>query len=456
MLRSSGALQSGDKPIFTRLMKLALPIMAGNFLQTLYNLTDAWFLGRLDAASLSAPAVAMPIIWFLTVFAMGFSIAGTTLISQSKGSGSPEKVNLYLGQMTFFLLILSFVIGFIGVAGTGTILSLMKTPEEVAVHASVYMRIIFSGLPFMFLTIIQQASYQGVGNGMVPLLIQVVSVALNMILDPLLIFGAGPIPALGVAGAAWATLSARSVAAGVSLILLTRGYRGLKLTLDNLKPRRKELALLVRIGLPASLGQGMTALGFTVLQGVINGFGTPVIAAFGIGNRLIGLFNMPAMGLSQATAALVGQALGGRRKDEARHIVRLSQISVLSFLMVTMTLTFFWGNHFTQFFVNDPEVIGYGTQLFRIVSISVVFFGMFTVFGGAFQGGGYTKAYMILNIIRLWGIRLPLAWILGYPGGMGPAGIWWAMCASNIAVFIAGLVIFRLEGWTRALDPDNL
>lgn len=437
-------------------MKLALPIMAGNFLQTLYNLTDTWFLGRLDTASLSAPAVAMPIIWFLTVFAMGFSIAGTTLISQSKGKGSPEKVNLYLGQMTFFLLILSVLIGFLGVTGTRTILSLMNTPHEVAVHASVYMRIIFAGLPFMFLTIIQQASYQGVGNGVIPLLIQVVSVALNVALDPLLIFGLGPIPAMGVAGAAWATLIARSIAAAVSLILLTRGYGGLKLSLSNMKPRRRELRLLLRIGLPASLGQGLTALGFTVLQGVINSFGTPVIAAFGIGNRLIGLFNMPAMGLSQATAALVGQALGGRKKDEARKIVRLSHMSVLLFLIVTMTLTFFWGNHFTRFFVNDPEVIGYGTQLFRIVSVSVIFFGLFTVYGGAFQGGGYTKAYMALNVIRLWGIRLPLAWLLGYPLGLGPTGIWWSMFISNIAVFIAALVIYRRGAWTRALNPDDL
>ena len=449
-------LKSGDRPIFARLMKLALPIMAANFLQTLYNLTDAWFLGRLDAASLSAPAVAMPIIWFLTVFAMGFSVAGTTLISQSKGKGSPEKVNLYLGQMTSFLLILSILIGFIGVIATNSILSLMKTPAEVAVHASVYMRIIFAGLPFMFLTIIQQASYQGVGNGMVPLLIQVVSVAINVILDPLLIFGIGPLPELGVAGAGWATLIARSIAAFVSLLLLVRGFRGLKLTLSNMKPRRKELGLLIRIGLPASLGQGMTALGFTVLQGVINGFGTAVIAAFGIGNRLIGLFNMPAMGLSQATAALVGQALGGGKKDEVKRIVRLSHISVFSFLIVSMTLTFLWGNHFTRFFVNDPEVIGYGSQLFRIVSVSVIFFGLFTVFGGVFQGSGYTKAYMVLNVIRLWGVRLPLAWLLGYPLGLGPAGIWWAMFVSNITVFVAALVIYRRGAWMQALDPGNI
>ena len=430
--------------------------MLANFLQTLYNLTDTWFLGRLDAASLSAPTVSMPIIWFLTVFAMGFSIAGTTLISQSKGSGSCNKVNLYLGQMTVLLMVLSVFIGFLGILITRPLLSLMKTPGDVGESASIYMRIIFAGIPFMFLTIVLQAAYRGIGNSMIPLMVQIVSITLNVALDPLLIFGLGPFRPMGVAGAAWATLTARSLAALISLILLFRGFRGLKLSLENIRPRRKEQKLLLKIGLPASFGQAMTALGFTVLQGVINGFGTPVIAAFGIGNRLIGLFNMPAMGFSQATAALVGQALGGRRIDEAKRINRLSQISIFIFLMVSMSLTFFWGNRFTGFFVKDPEVVIYGAKLFRIVSASVVFFGMFMVYGGVFQGSGYTKAFMALNIIRLWGLRLPMAWILGYPAGLGPEGIWWSMFISNIIVFSAALAIYQRGKWITALNPDEI
>lgn len=430
--------------------------MLANFLQTLYNLTDTWFLGRLDAASLSAPTVSMPIIWFLTVFAMGFSIAGTTLISQSKGSGSCNKVNLYLGQMTVLLMVLSVFIGFLGILITRPLLSLMKTPGDVGESASIYMRIIFAGIPFMFLTIVLQAAYRGIGNSMIPLMVQIVSITLNVALDPLLIFGLGPFRPMGVAGAAWATLTARSLAALISLILLFRGFRGLKLSLENIRPRRKEQKLLLKIGLPASLGQAMTALGFAVLQGVINGFGTPVIAAFGIGNRLIGLFNMPAMGFSQATAALVGQALGGRRIDEAKRINRLSQISIFIFLMVSMSLTFFWGNRFTGFFVKDPEVVIYGAKLFRIVSASVVFFGMFMVYGGVFQGSGYTKAFMALNIIRLWGLRLPMAWILGYPAGLGPEGIWWSMFISNIIVFSAALAIYQRGKWITALNPDEI
>jgi Na+-driven multidrug efflux pump len=200
----------------------------------------------------------------------------------------------------------------------------------------------------------------------------------------------------------------------------------------------------------------MTALGFTVLQGVINSFGTSVIAAFGVANRLIGLFNMPAMGMGQAAAALVGQSLGAKRPEEAKLTVRMALLSVFVFLMVTMTFSFFFGNHFTRFFVDDPEVIRYGAQLFRVVSVSVVFFGMFMVYNGAFQGAGYTKVGMILGVTRLWGIRLPLALLIGRGLGFGASGIWWAMFISNLTVYLASLVIYRREAWMTALRPEEV
>ncbi|MDT8299761.1 MAG: MATE family efflux transporter, partial [Spirochaetaceae bacterium] len=374
----------------------------------------------------------------------------------SFGKGDSLRVNLYLGQMTAFLLVLSLVIGAAGIIITPGILRLMKTPSDVSVYAAPYMRIIFAGLPFMFLTVVQQFAYQGIGNGIVPLAVQGVSVLLNVILDPLFIFGLGRFPAMGVAGAAWATIIARSIAAGISMWLLVSGSRGLKLKLSAMRPKRKELGFLIRIGLPSALGQSTTALGFTVLQGVINSFGTPVIAAFGIANRLIGLFNMPAMGVGQATAALVGQSLGANRPDEAKRTVHMALISVFVFLMVTMSFSFFFGNQFTRFFVDDPEVIRYGAQLFRVVSVSVVFFGMFMVYNGVFQGAGYTKVGMILGITRLWGIRLPLALLIGRGLGFGASGIWWAMFISNLAVYLAALVMYRRETWMTALKSEEV
>jgi putative MATE family efflux protein len=221
-------------------------------------------------------------------------------------------------------------------------------------------------------------------------------------------------------------------------------------------PTKKALRLITRIGLPASIGQGMSALGFTVLQGVVNSFGTAVVAAFGIGNRMIGLFNMPAMGFSRATAALVGQSLGAKDRVRARLVVRQSVLTIAVFISLCMVFVFFWGSSFIRFFIDDAEVIGHGVRLLRTVSLSAVLFALFIVITGAFQGGGDTKPVMYLNAARLWVFRVPLAYLLGYTFRQGPQGIWLAMFLSNLAVAAIGFYLLRTGRWMHKLNPDEL
>jgi Na+-driven multidrug efflux pump len=193
-----------------------------------------------------------------------------------------------------------------------------------------------------------------------------------------------------------------------------------------------------------------------VLQGVVNTFGTAVVAAFGVGNRIIGLFNMPALGFSQATTSLVGQQLGAKRKDRAVTVVKQSVVTVTVFIVVGMTLTFFFGSSFVRFFIDDPEVIQHGATMFRVISMSVVLFAMFTVAVGAFQGGGDTKPVMYLNIGRLWGLRLPVAYLLAIVLHMGPNGIWWAMFVSNLVTAVVGFAILKRGRWLHKINPDTL
>jgi len=276
-------------------------------------------------------------------------------------------------------------------------------------------------------------------------------VVLNIALDPVLIFGLGPFPAIGVAGAAVATIFSRAVSAAISAYILISGKRGLRLHARHL-PLKKESALLfVRIGLPSSFGQAVSTLGFTVMQGAVNAFGTAVIAAFGVGNRIIGLFNMPAMGFSQATATLVGQSLGAKDKEKAKLVVHQSLLTIFAFISVAMTLTFFFGASFTRFFVDDPEVIAHGVMQFRIVSVSVVFFALFNVLNGAFYGGGDTVPVMANNIFRLWGLRVPLLYLMAFTLGWGPVGIWWSMFASNMGVTAIAWFLYRSERWARSV-----
>lgn len=438
--------------IAPRLWKLAVPIMLTNFLQMTYNIVDTWFLGRIGAAAVSAPAMAFSFIFFLAVFGIGFSMAGTTLVSQAKGRNDQDRIDFYATQTLIVVGTLGIFIGVIGYISTVPLLRLLNAPVEAFEYARIYMKIIFSGIPLMFFFFVMQALMHGLGDSMTPLRIQLVTVVLNVILDPILIFGVGPIPAMGVAGAAGATVISRSITAILSLIILIRGRHGVRIRRRYLTPHIEAIKQFAEIGLPASLGQGLSALGFTVLQGIVNGFGVAVIAAFGIANRIIGLFNMPAIGLSKATATIVGQELGADRTEGAKEVVRTSVRFMLAMIVPAMTLTFFFGNSLVRFFVDDPEVIHHGATLFKIVSVSVVPFTLFTVINGAFEGGGVTRPVMALNVVRLWGLRVPFAaWLTSF-AILGANGIWIAMFVSNIVTALIGFLWLRRGTWLRKIE----
>ncbi|TVQ25391.1 MAG: MATE family efflux transporter [Spirochaetaceae bacterium] len=442
--------------VYRTLLALAVPIMLNNLLQMLYNLVDAYFLGRISAAALSAPTISFTLIFFIVVFGLGFSMAGTTLIAQSKGKGDLERANFYAGQTTSMIMAMSVILSVLGLVFTPALLRVMQVPADAFEYTRQYMTIIFAGMPLMFITFVHRAVLQGVGDSVTPLIVQIITILLNVVLDPILIFGLGPIPALEVAGAAYATVISRGVGAVVAAIMLVRGARGIRLRREHLRPDWAAWKRITDIGLPNAIGQAVPAFGFTVLQGVVNSLGTAVIAAFGVGNRIVSLFNMPAIGFAQATTSVVGQQLGAKRKDLAVVAVRQSVLTVGVFITVGMTLTFLFGGGFIRFFVDDAEVIRYGAELFRILSPSVILYTLFTVITGAFQGGGDTRPVMVLNVARLWGIRVPLAYVLAIVLAWGPAGIWWAMFASNLVIAAIGFVWLAKGHWLHKIDPDTI
>lgn len=445
-----------SRTLYRNLLKLALPIMGANLMQMLYNLADTFFLGRIGAAAVNAPIISFNIIFFLAVFGVGFGTAGTTLIAQSKGKGDQQRVEFYLGQLAVFIFGIAVLVGVVGLAVHMPLLRLLNVPEQSFEFTRQYLTIIFAGIPFMFGAFFFQAAMQGIGDGVTPFIIQFATVILNIAIDPVFIFGWGPIPRMEVAGAAYATILSKAIATIAGVYILSRGRRGMKLRLSNMRPRMESARLFVGIGMPASLGQGISAFGFTVLQGVVNSFGAAVVAAFGVANRIISLVNMPAIGMSRATASLVGQSLGARDTERAKRIVRMSGLTIFGFVGVGMIFAFFYGNLLVRFFVDDPEVIGHGAILFRIVSPSVVLFALFTVILGAFEGGGDTKPVLLMHTVRLWGIRVPLAFLLAVRLGFGPPGIWISMFVSNLVIASAGFLLLRTGRWMHKIDPDTL
>jgi len=377
---------------------------------------------------------------------MGLGQAGTTLISQYKGAGQTENMSKAAGQS----LLLQVSIGtFLAAAGwifAPNLLRLLQTPVDSFAGTLTYMRIIITGVPLMFIFHIYQGINTGLGDTIGPMRINVATVTLNMILDPIFIFGLGPIPAMGVAGAAAATVIARGIASILAMKALFGGS-GFSLNLSDIRWDSAMFKRLLRIGLPLSLGQTATSLGFTFLIGIVNSFGSSVTAAFGVGHRIIMMVSVPAMALGQANAAAVGQNLGAGLPDRASLSVKRSAVLITAILLPLTTLTFFFGGSLTHFFINDPEVIAFGRDLFRITSFSVFAFSLILVLFGAFQGSGHTVPLMVVNTGRLWLVRIPATWLLAVFMGWGPLGLWWAMNLSNLIAGAVALVWFLRGSW---------
>jgi len=447
---------ASNRALFSNLLGIAFPMMLGSAIESVYNLSDAFFLGKLGTAEVGAPSIAFNIVFFLTIFGAGLSNAGTTLMAQSRGKGDAVKLNHYMNQTASLLAMVSVVLACLGFLVASPILRLLNTPDEVYGFAFTYMRIIFLGIPFTFAYFCLQSAFTAIGDTATPVRVHLFAVALNLVLDPLLIFGPGPFPAWGVAGAAIATVISQGIGAVLSIAVLRSGKSGMRLSPRLMKPESRSWGLLLRIGLPASIGQGLSAFGFTVMQGVVNMFGTSAIAAFGVGNRVMNMFDIPVHGISSATTSLAGRAMGAKDHEQVKRVVRAALILVIALEVPLLGLSVLFGGDLVRLFVADPEAIRLGDIMFKVVSPSLLMFGLYFALAGAFQGAGDTKVILVLAVLRLWVIRVPLAYFLAYRTALGPLSIWIAMFASNFLTAIAGIVYFKLGRWKKALDPDRI
>jgi len=379
------------------------------------------------------------------------AIAGTTLVAQYTGAGDKEGVTRSAGQTYSFMFLIAIVLGTIGFIFTPQILTLMGAKDALHTNATVYLRIIFAGLPFMFGYHVFAALLRGYGDTVTPMKLTFYAVIANIILDPLLIFGIGPFPKWGVAGAAVATVISRAALAFIGMFLLFSGRVGIKLKARDLKLHLPMIKKIVSIGFPASIGQSGMALGLVMLMSVIASFGVATVGAFGVGNRVISLALMPAMGLGFAATTMVGQNIGADKIGRAEHITWVGAGLSVLILLAGALLAFFFRDGLIRVFINDAEVIAQGAQLFKIVAFSLPFVGILQVVIGAFQGSGHTIPSMFFTLFRLWAIRLPLAYILGHGMKLGADGVWWAMLISNVLSAIVAALWFTRGTWKEAV-----
>ncbi|MBA4336407.1 MATE family efflux transporter [bacterium] len=437
-------------PILKSLIALALPIVFANVLQTAYQLVDTFWVGRLGAEAVAAVSLSFPIIFLLISLGGGLAIAGTILVSQYKGSGNLNQIDHVSAQTLIMMVIVSVIFSVIGYFISEPVMQFMGAGPDVLAQSVSYLQISFMGLTFMFAYFVFQSLMRGIGDVKTPLYIVFGTVILNLILDPLFIFGWGPIPGFGVSGAAIATIGTQGLAAIIGLVLLFSGKYGIHLKWRNFKFDFPLIKKMFFLGFPSSIAQSMRALGMAVMAFLVASFGTLTVAAYGIGSRMFSFIIIPALGLAMATTTLVGQNIGAGKMERAQEVTRLASIISFVFLSALGVLMFIFAVPLTAAFIpNDPQVIESGSFFVKIMALSFGFVGIQQTINGAFMGSGSTMASMILSIISLWVFQFPLAYLLSNHTSLAETGIWWSFPISNILATIVTIIWYKKGDWKK-------
>ncbi len=453
-LRKKQDLVSGS--LVANLTRMGLPLAAGMVLHSFYNITDAFWLGRHSPEALAAPGVTMPFFFFVVSFGMGFGNAGTALVAQFTGARRYREADHAAGQVLMLLLMLASALSLPFVIFTRPLMVIYGVPEAALVQVVAYFRIMMIAMPLIAFNIAYGAVLRALGDTIAVVIIGIVTNVVNVILDPFLIFGWAGLPEMGAAGAAVATVISQVIAAGACLLLIRQRRAGLEMRMSDLPPDWPILKKILKVGFPAAFGNSSSSLGFMGFQGMINVLGVTVIGAFTIGFRLVHFFNIPSQALAMAAAPIVGQALGAGKPALARRVVRLSVTIVGLGMIVPIALVMWQGRFVASLFVADPDVIAETGRFFLIVPASSYCFGVIMVLLAAFYGSGHTWPPFILSVLRLWFLRIPVAYILGFVLGLGSIGVYGGMVVGNVFSAVLALAFFRWIDWQHAIVPAPL
>ena len=436
--------------IFKNLLVLSIPIVFANILQTAYQLTDTYWVGKLGAVAVAAVSLSFPIIFLLISMGGGLAIAGSILVAQYIGRRDTRKADHVAAQTLLMMIAAVIPLSLLGYIFAEPVMVLMGAAPDVLPEAVAYMQISFIGLIFMYGYFVFQSLMRGVGEVKTPVYIVLSTVILNLFLDPLFIMGYGPIPAMGVAGAALATIITQAIAAVIGLFLLFSGKYGIHLKFSELLSDQKLMTSMFKLGLPASLEQSMRALGLTMMTFLVAGFGTTIVASYGIGMRMLSFVIIPALGLSMATSTLVAQNMGAGKIDRAEKTARMSALMGFGVLTVVGVVFFLSASIVAEIFVpGNTEVITESTTFIRVMALSFGFMGIQQALNGVYQGSGNTLTSMIFAMVSQWVLQFPLAYILSRHTTLGENGIWWAIPVSFVTMSLISLIWFHQGQWKK-------
>jgi putative MATE family efflux protein len=426
------------------IFQFAAPMLLGNVFQQLFSVVDSIVVGKfIGKEALAAVGASFPVIFIMVSMIIGLVMGTTVVISQYFGAKDYVRVKRAINTMYIYSTIAGVIATVAGIIISEPLLRLLGLPENIMPQAVQYLRIYLSGIIIFFVLNGTSAVLRGLGDSKTPLFFLIIATVVNIIL--VLLFVA--VFKWGVAGAAYATLIANGLALGLTIYWLNKTHKLIKISLKGLHFDREIFRQSINIGLPTGIQQTLVAMGALALMGIVNKFGTNVIAGFSVASRLDSLAMIPAMSFSQALSTFVGQNIGANKPERIRAGL-IATLKMSGFVTIVTTIFIVFGGHILMsLFTNDLEVVRIGDQYLTIVSSFYIMFTLMFIFNGVTRGAGDTLIPMFFSLLSLWIIRIPMAWFLS--GKIGATGIWWAIPAGWAIGLVLSYFYYKSGRWKK-------
>jgi putative MATE family efflux protein len=426
---------------------LAVPMVLEMMMESVFAIADIYFVSRLGADAVATVGIIESMVTIIYAIGIGLSMATTAIVSRRIGEKNPQGAARAAFQSIITGLIVSVLIAVPGVIFASDLLKLMGTSEVIWQQMYGYTAIMLGGNAVIMLLFIINAVFRSAGDAAVSMRVLWFANIINIILDPILIFGLGPFPAMGVAGAAVATTTGRGIGVVYQLYLLFRGKKRVRLTTAEIAFDWSLIRQLLKLAM-GGIGQHIIATSSWIgLMRIVSEFGSHVVAGYTIAIRVVVFSLLPSWGISNAAATLVGQNLGARQPERAEKSVwAVGKVNIVVMGILSLVLILI-PSAFVKLFIADADVIMNGSLSLRIISYGFIAYGFGMVMVQALNGAGDTITPTRINLFCFWLLEIPLAWALAIYFGIAHPGVYWAIVIAETIMTLTAAYFFKKGKW---------
>lgn len=433
--------------LYRAIILLSIPMVLEMVGESIFAIVDIIFISKISSEAVATVGLTETMMTIVYAIGFGLAVTATTVVSRRIGEKKPKEAANAATQVIIISVFVSLIIGIIGILFSKDLLRLMGGSTEIIENGYIYTSIILGTNIVIILLFVINGILRSSGDAAVSMKVLWLANIINIILDPCLIFGIGPIPALGLKGAAIATSIGRGVAVLFQIYILLKGNGRIKIVFSQIKIDFKVIKKILILS-RGSVGQFLiSTTSWIGLVRIIAVFGSEVIAGYTIAIRIIIFTILPSWGLSNAAATLVGQNLGANKIERAERSVWLTGFVNMAFLSCVGILFIFQPDFFMSLLTSDPVIIGYGATCLQIVGFGFVPYSLAMVLTQAFNGAGDTSTPLKINFFCFWMFEVPVAWLMAIEFGIGVKGAYIAIVLADTLMVIIGIILFRKGKW---------